>query len=221
MNSDLDAIERELMREVRAQQKALEEKRQTQRARDKEEIQLPPPAPWDGFTLEPVHHYYRQLQRMPRLVLEARFRQDLGQEPPFRARRDWMIEAMGRQYQREHYRRSGRAVPESVRKNDSRFAMMGPRLLAVDEVDDEPDKDSTSLKKARVSARIENPFERGVAWMAFQMIILAGPDGVEYDEFKRQLIHAAQLSVMKAEAYAQKVFAKWVEAGWVEIRFKG
>lgn len=167
-----------------------------------------------GNTLD----YLDALKKLPRQLLEARYRQDVGLDcPP--APREWLIEKMARKAQREAYLKFEGVVPESVKRNDARFDAVRPRLFNEDDDldDNEPGKDERKFDPTmRAKALIPNPFSRGLAYQLF-MLVESQKDGIQYRALVLLIKTMNDRAQDWAERKVQKVFTKWVDRGWVEL----
>lgn len=163
--------------------------------------------------------YMNALKKLPRQLLEARYRADVGEEcPP--APREWVIEKMSRKAQREAYIRFEGEVPASVERNDAMFnAKRVPKYVEedMDSDKDEPGKDDRKFDPTmKAKAKIGNPFTKGVAYQLFTLVERA-VEGIQYQALVLLLKTMNDRAQDWAERKVQKVFTQWVDRGWVEL----
>jgi hypothetical protein len=180
--------------------------------------------PTQESVVGPLFDYLYAIRKLPRPVLEARYRKDIGEDCPALPR-ELLVEKMARTLQTRRYLEITSAVPERVQRNDRdferRFAMCAKYGVAVGEEDesdeDEPNKADRAFDPLmRARALVGNPFERGKSWGLFQLV--AGqPAGIQYNALVLLLEKLYDWPRVKAEGKAQKVFTKWVEKRWVEL----
>ena len=166
--------------------------------------------------LAPVFRYYDSLKHEPRMALIARFRQVFEREAP-NAKRDWLTEALGRKFQRDHYAKTKGVVPTSVRNNDYTF-WHTPVALLRDGERDEGDEVNFNNPAVRIVAAAPNPFEKGRAWRIF-LAIESCKDGLSYVALVKLLERLLECSVPVAQAKAKKAFTKWVRLEWTRLTF--
>lgn len=211
MTSDLE----EMQRYIEAARAALVAKG-IQPAAPEPELEGEVPTP--TWTYDPIFQYLYSLQRLSRVALEAKFRKDVGEDPPVAAKRWWLIEKMARKFQREYLLEKRGDLPASVERNDREFARLrAPRLLEGEVDPDEPrDHEQLCAADMRLVVEGDNPFTGGWKWEIWEAIKLAG-GGVNLKQLELILVRVLGFTVPKAEKRARSMFVKWTQRGVVRL----
>lgn len=212
----MDNAERELRRALKQLEKVKDHARRTGRAPAVFEPVHIPAKGEDVWTLEPVFRYIEQLKLLPREVLKARYRQVFEEEPPDTTR-EWLSEALGRQFQATYYLEKRGEIPAAVVQNNRDFER-SYRPPFVPDADDRRTRENFHLDpNAKLRARGACPFERGPKWTAFNAVELSGKRGLTFRELSVLLEKLLKIEPDKAQIRAKRMFTKWVRRGWTEV----
>lgn len=171
--------------------------------------------------LGPIFSFMEWLKQEPREILEARFAHELGFPCPANAPHVWLWERVARHRQRALYAAAGRGYPTNLERKENILARMYLKYDA-EEVRRKDPAPHPSRVDATVRVRAtSNPFARGDAWSAQQLVIMAteAHGGVTYADLRDQFVAVLQDSVPTAEARALRYFTDHARDGRCALTF--